>query len=1325
MARWLLAGIAAGAVLVATSLPASAVIPLGPVQGYSLPPTWTEALLPARGQRTENLNLTRPDFCPDAPDGVCSGRRVAANVNISVAPRQTYASPDEWAAPRSDGLAAGAPTSGLTVTENEATTATVAGIDGYRWIGAERGTVTGTDPDGVERSRFSSSRREVYLLPAGDVEVTVEVTTLGEYVSDTPIDALPEPYASDLQAALAEAASLVDSLQIVGGTGADPAAPPADGGTEEPTTAGWRTVVGGLGAVAAAAAALAGLRGRTADGRERARRDPNAPVGHVLQLSSNSLHPAPGRPAPLAATAWLVRASGAFEQASDVTVSLQPPAGIAVVPSSGAGSVRTDVTVTGDRAPAGFITVLAQGAGGGTSARVDVGGGAGGLVLSLDPPGARELRPDGRDRVTVVARIEPTAADRAAGLDVAAAASTIRFGEPSSWGHLSAPAPWGSDGQAATLQAWSPDPASHVTPPEHVELYVAARIGTREQSQRIVVALAAPPALEVEPDEVRVPVRSGRTVPLSAWVEHPGTERWTIAAEWTDPEIAPGRVHVDQQADAPSATIEITEAAAAEDEPPTRSELVARLTVTATAAGGERLEREVRLIVAREGLFADTVGAHPDGTFHVKADGSKEPKVIDFRIMVADPTTGEISSDPARLADLTFAPVAPERSPERNLFEFSKLTTTFDGPTAERSPAGAWRFAIERDCPGRGAATRVRLRASVPGLDPDRFSCDVPLGYELSKSPTPADRIEIERQRAQAVIDTFAPPRLLADLQRLLDTEGTRLGPEGLAELRRRIWEAAADAVLEDAEGYLREAAWNDKIIRILDWATWMGDLAFGALVNSYFGAAPAMAITVTKPMIISALNAYRFGQTPEQWLSEQVWSVLYLFEGRTIDVDRFSQLGGIGRAKCWALFCTYHFFKSLYQQKQKSIMQALQDTTWQVTDAVLAEWLGRQVGAEMARRGIIEQPRGVAPAEEEAARTRDADQEARRTRDADDGRLRTLDDTTVTPRQRQAMDEVSRQVATRTTVGEDGRPRLDRQTTLEIMRDPQRARLLKEGGTPEAREAFANSRRDLMAAHDSSMRGYVADLLGVDPSDIRVADTSTPGKATDFSTDRDYTMVVRRQTPDGREVWVEVPRQQWDQQSHLEFAQATGGPGHSATPAERRAWAEAHQMMATDRYHVEASPDFSPQRLKFDEATGRAYYDVEAKPNIMEVREGRATLISPETLGQMYKQKVTDAVHHGNVGDAYVQARKGSEQLRAVREGYARNPSRYDVGTLPPAFEQASRVVEGAGRNFGDPDALAAADARLRDLGFDGVSGYGDALRTHIESLKLARPTA
>jgi hypothetical protein len=319
-------------------------------------------------------------------------------------------------------------------------------------------------------------------------------------------------------------------------------------------------------------------------------------------------------------------------------------------------------------------------------------------------------------------------------------------------------------------------------------------------------------------------------------------------------------------------------------------------------------------------------------------------------------------------------------------------------------------------------------------------------------------------------------------------------------------------------------------------------------------------------------------------------------------------------------------------------------------------------------------------------------------------------------------IDDISRTLLAGARRGPDGQPIARRSDVLDIMRDPTRVRGIKDA-SPEVQAAFENQRKLIYEGHDTSVERYVQDRVpGMANRDVRVIEFRTPGKEgqPSLNTDRDFRVCYKDVDPaTGKEHWIEVDRRLWENESHRSFAEATGGPTHP--PAEAQHWAEQHQQLNTDKYHPEASPDFSDQALQYNETTKRMER-VQVEPNINRVKAGKGTLLDPDYMGNMYSLKVNDAMRSGTVTtEAFVQANKGLSELNAVREGYS---GHHEVGQIPEKLQAGMDIVREAGPNQANPEFGVQADARLRAAGIEGgLQGFMKQMNGQWGSLKMAKP--
>lgn len=957
------------------------------------------------------------------------------------------------------------------------------------------------------------------------------------------------------------------------------------------------------------------------------------------------------------------------------------------------------------------------------------------IELRLLGNGTTPLRVDGRDGRWVIARLAPKAGNPGAGLATASAAIELTpEGAGANWLGLSAPAL--RDGwKMIYIQASNPDPvrAPGAKPPGSVVLRARYAKDGRTLTQTVPLPLLPEATLDATPDLIEFSQGSGQTETVRIGVVNSGTEAWTFSAEF-------------EKGSRPVATVAIrplnqTQAEATLREaklPPPEDgsyEERAVLRLLAKAKDGIEIERDIKVVIAQEGLFFLPTGRNPlDGTYQVSGDGSGAAREVDLRVFVRDAGKAKIvnlARTPGALSGLRVEVIEPEGSIAANAIEASQFRwEVAPAPRPLNEPTAILRFSLGKEVPGDGRVIPCDVRVSYPGRPEDAFSAIITLGIATTANgPGSSDWLR-ELDRTREIISKFVPPFYQAKLYALLDRQKMKLGAEGLERLRARIWRVAAELTLaEGGQGYADQAKWEAFMVDTLDWAQWAGDMAFGAVVGAWGGPYAAMGANSAKTAIISAINAYQDGRTPSEWLWENLSTIPGILEGKAIDVDTFEKLGMENRLKIWGLYIGYHFFKNLYLEK--SIVQAAKLTAGNVTNNVLASWLGKEVAlhgkqrvADWASSKVSGQPRApvTAPVPVVDERQTTGNRPAGEAED----RPRT---NTPTPTPAQEAEAVAR-VRGRVTQNERGSPYAHPQDVLAIMRDPSMVRALKTA-PPEVQDAFENTRRAFYRQHDQAVVQHVKDTVpGMQNRLVKVMEFRTPGDTgRSLNTDRDYRVCYYAgRNAKGQEQWIEVPRQRWEERSHVEFSRATGGPVNS--PAAAKEWAEHHQQLATDQYHGEASRAFSDQRRVWNERT-RQFEAVQVDSNFKQVVDyvkdggirGKIDLADPASLSMMYRRKVGDARHPH---EAFVQANKAVDALKAVRTSY--NMQGRAIGVVPNTvligMEAVARANERlkADPNRRCPSALAEAERTLRAQGFRGLNDFMEKMGAQFESLKTMK---
>lgn len=1059
----------------------------------------------------------------------------------------------------------------------------------------------------------------------------------------------------------------------------------------------WKTVTGGALAVAAAAAAMAGSFASARGKGEKI--DPNKPIGYILDLSTPRIELTSQQAATLEVKVHRVLASGQTELVAGAPITLSAPAGVQVSPASGAAPLVVQVWQDGEPGPGASLTVSASAEGGGTQARVElVPENTSELVLSVVPAGAK-LKPTGRDAVMVSAEIKPSAlASADPNVDLASAKKSIAFSQPTSAEWLDVGKPTDTPvGKEMPVSVSSPDPNRQLAPPESITVSATATLGAKQLSASVTIGVEKPPVIDIRPDVFECAADSKASLDVFAWIENHGGLEWTFTAKWKDGDRPLATFEITPQTPS-TAAVAVTENAGNLPDTGFAKE-ASTLVITGTADGWDPLERYLKVIVSREGLFIDPTGRDPeDGAYHVLADGSGTPADIDVRVYVRD-AEGLVRRDDSLASAVEFTITDEPGSRARNAAETGNLSVDFAGLREIEPPSATWKATVSGLIPADAPLLPVRFLVTVPGqADTERFEKPLTLGLEPSREAPGGPDWQIEYDRCKEIILEFVPSRYQPDLMRILERRGKHLGADGLFALRHQIWGIAQELTLgEGGEGYRDVDKWASRITTVLEYAEWAGDLAFSAALGALVGPWAALGIGELKTLIVSAIVAYEEDKTPDQWLWDNVGSLPVLLEGQAVDVDKFSKFTKNNKAKAWAYFVAYHFFKN-YLYNGKSFTDSLVEAGRQARDEAIATWLGEKVkeSANAGARPEVQRPKQPAGTEGGTKDSGDAD--------AEGGGSAKKPKRMGTPAERaKAMLE---DIAAKTKGGK----KLDAKTVMEIMTDPDAMREVKKA-SPEAWAKVHAARKVIYREHDKQLKAWIKENVpDAEGHDVVIESFGTPD-----GIDRDYRAGIVYTDPNtGRKMFVEIKKEVWAGESQKIFAEQTGGP---ADPEGAAKWAKEHQQLATDQYHAEASVDMADQMRIYNEKTGR-WETVQVEPRVNDVKAGRAILIDPEGLGNTYKTKVAEAYYEGNQADAYKQADKAVHTLEGVREGYAKQG--YGVKDIPPTVLDGIDAIKDVQSG---KISVADAEKRLKDLKFEGgLPGFMQSLSGQLGAFKWAR---
>jgi hypothetical protein len=315
----------------------------------------------------------------------------------------------------------------------------------------------------------------------------------------------------------------------------------------------------------------------------------------------------------------------------------------------------------------------------------------------------------------------------------------------------------------------------------------------------------------------------------------------------------------------------------------------------------------------------------------------------------------------------------------------------------------------------------------------------------------------------------------------------------------------------------------------------------------------------------------------------------------------------------------------------------------------------------------------------------------------------------------------------------------VDTRGALEQLTDTASSRTAKQAPA-DVQQAIINTRDDLLykPANDATVAAVKNNpefqawqqqngLTGLDPE---MDSFSTPGKnGPSLGADRDARLVVRQ--PDGS--LREVPRQLWENQAYQDFFQQTSklyqpseinaqampslfervaklqylkGMGLTDDQIMSRAWAEEHNQLFTDKYHIEASADNSDQFTAVGKVqlpdpgdmygnSGIAIDRYSGDANVLDVKTWGGELYDPTDYARMWQEKIN--AYAGNPAEAMAQCQKGIAEMLAVRQGYLMNG--IAPPELAPVIREAMSIVLNA--DVGVNANPASVEQALQNLGF------------------------
>ncbi len=1039
----------------------------------------------------------------------------------------------------------------------------------------------------------------------------------------------------------------------------------------------WEVVIGGV----IGAGAIAVIRNKLKKGKAKNNKkesdDNEEKAGYILQLSSDKFDFSKEKQGNLEVRVIKITKTSEKSINASVQIMNSEPA-LQIQPSSGSTPFNCQLFLKEQPRENQFkITIIANAEGHQYQKDIQINaGGEPRIVFKTTPDNKRSLRPDIKRLIALYAQVVD-----ANNKPIDNLTKIIVFTPIGDWAEISEPI-WDDGWAAINVGASNPNSVSISShPPTTMEVLMSVELEEDKEplEEKLLIHLLDC-YLESELYHCTFPVTDEPSkIRFKVWVENAGEEiKWNFKGIY--------RIGVDIEDD-PLTEISFEKESETEmwvtltgpimELPQGSRSMTKTLVIGASQEDEKPIESRISVTLSKEGLYLER-GFDKQKTIEVYAEKPVE-KQLELSLFRFDEKTNQIFPDKNGLSNLHFELLNTEKTIQ-NIVSILQPKITFD-QLVSNIPYGRYLLNTAEEIPGAGETYELNysITAKTSGEEnPENFYHEVIIKVQTKDVGKKLKTWEEAYNECKFMINNYVPHSNAREkLIEILEKQKDFLDIEGLVALRNKIGHIAAQLVLaEGAEGYKEVDKWANRIVTTLEWTQWAGDICFSVLASYYLKGLGATAAGMIKAEMIDAINFFIYEKDSgwEAFKNRQIDKIMpYLMsttKGRLLSIENIEKLVKDDKALCWAIYVSTQFLFHLYQTK--SMIEAAKNTGREVRDELLVQFLGKQL---KTRYGEYNQNQGQKPV-----------------------------DSKKSAAVKKKLEELESEIKTNRIGGKF----LDKQKVLEIMEDPAIVRTIKNHGSPELKKAFDGPRKKIYQEHDRKLIEDLARELKMNPKDLEVDDFRTPGDTSDnINTDRDYRVLRKVKLQNGKEAKIEVSRKVFEAKSNRIFGELTDKPSN-VSDAE---WAARKQQLATDFTSEEANIDYSDQKI--DSKTGER---TQGKSNIVDVKDGKSVLKNPDSMGDMYSNKVKNA---GERPEKYAQAQKATKTIEKVKQGYEKQ----NFKTKPTSenLEKAIKVINDQPTDVSmTPKRMAETHEKLQDLGYkNGLEDVMKDVKNEFKSLK------
>ncbi|WP_144439118.1 hypothetical protein [Lutibacter profundi] len=650
---------------------------------------------------------------------------------------------------------------------------------------------------------------------------------------------------------------------------------------------------------------------------------------------------------------WKITEKSKFVVNASIRVN-NPEKALKIMPYSNIGTLDSQLTLK-DKPANNKFNIMVTATTGGNSFQKIVSISIGGekqILVKTTPNNTRILRPNTKQAISCYAKVVDEN-----GKLLPKETKNIKFKPQSDWIDLSDPV---IDGEWIAINMGASDPnaiAAVSHPPKSVILSVI--MDKVEQGEEILQndleIQLLDCKIDTNIDTISLPVSNELTeITFNAFIEDcDGSTPWKFEALYLTNDNKPDKpLSKIELAQLSNTKIQITVTGPILFPSENEKYLIKKLVIKTWQKEEKPLERHLKVIVSKEGLFVES-GATKNNTIKFTAKGEYVHE-LEFGLYVYDEATNDIVVDKLGLQNLDFELIDKDLK-LKNINSVLKPKLNFDNYVTT-IPHARYILEVPNKFPGFGDYYNLHYRIKVldakynESLEFEKIITLKIQDYGIGEAFPDWQKAYDECK--YTILEYVPNSDKQHQLLNMLEKHKFQFDIEGMVAFRKMIWRTARDLMLNKRDGYLALANWYDAVIDTLEWVVWMGDIAFQIVISTYTGAAGGFAASAFKETFLTGVRLVIEGKSIDDFVNEEIESLKQMMygaaKGSVINTRNIEKVYKGNKLKVWAIYAVVTF--SMQYHRSGSIPQAAKDTAKQLRDEAIIRFLHGKVMQESAK---------------------------------------------------------------------------------------------------------------------------------------------------------------------------------------------------------------------------------------------------------------------------------------------------------------------------------------------------------------------------------------